>query len=86
MHEASVTRALVRRILDVAAEQGAARVVGITVRLGVLSHMSPPHFREHFDVAAAGTIAQGARIEAIEETDPGSPTAADVVLVSVEVQ
>jgi len=86
VHEASLTRALVRRILDVAAEQGAARVVGITVRLGALSHMSPSHFREHFDREAAGTLAEGARIEAILETDPGSPTAADVVLVSVEVQ
>ena len=86
MHEASLTRDLVNRILTIAREQGATRVVGIRVRLGALSHMSPEHFQEHFDVAAAGTIAAGARIEATQESDIQSPTAPDVVLESVEVE
>ena len=86
MHEASLTRALVDRVLAIAKEQDAERVVALRVRLGALSHMSPSHFREHFDVAAAGTIAAGARVEAVEEDDLRSPTAADVVLESVEVR
>jgi hydrogenase nickel incorporation protein HypA/HybF len=85
VHEASLTRSLVNRILEVAAQQQAQRVVAITVRLGALSHMSPGHFREHFEIAAAGTLAEGARIDAIEDADPGAATAADVVLESVEV-
>ncbi len=85
MHEASLMRGLLRKVLEIAAEQDARRVVALEVRLGALSHMSAAHFQEHFDVAAAGTIAAGARIDAVEETDLSSPTAVDVVLESVEV-
>jgi len=52
MHEASLMRNLMRQVLDLAAERGATRIVGLTVRLGALSHMSPEHFREHFEEAA----------------------------------
>lgn len=76
---------LMRKLLEIAEAEQATRVVGLKVRLGALSHMSPEHFQEHFDVASAGTIAEGATIEAVEETDLGSPTATDVVLESVEV-
>jgi hydrogenase nickel incorporation protein HypA/HybF len=85
MHEASLMRDLMRKVLDVAARQGASRVVSLTVRLGALSHMDAAHFKEHFDHAAAGTIAEGAAIHASVETDIQSPTAADVMLESVEV-
>jgi len=86
MHEASMMRDLMRKILGVAEQQGASRVVALTVRLGVLSHMDAAHFKEHFDQAAAGTIAEGAAIHATVETDIQSPTAADVMLESVEVE
>ncbi|MCB1748034.1 MAG: hydrogenase maturation nickel metallochaperone HypA [Gammaproteobacteria bacterium] len=84
MHEASLMRALMRGLLDAAAQNQATRVTAVTVRLGALSHMSPGHFREHFEQAAAGTIAAGARIETIAESDIASPTAADVVLEAFE--
>lgn len=85
MHEASLMRALMRKVLEVAEQQGAERVVGVKVRLGALSHMSPEHFREHFEQASAGTLAEGARVEAVTEDDLDAPTAADVVLESVDV-
>lgn len=85
MHEASLMRDLMRKILDVVAQQGASRVVSLTVRLGALSHMDAAHFKEHFGQAAAGTIADGATIHASVESDIRSLTAADVVLESVEV-
>ena len=85
MHEASLMQGLMRKILEIAQAEDAGCVVGVRVRLGALSHMSAEHFQEHFDVASAGTLAEGARIEAIEDPDLGSPTAADVVLESVEV-
>lgn len=84
MHEASLMRALMRGLLAAAAEHQATRVTAVTVRLGALSHMSPAHFREHFEQAAAGTLAAGARIETIVETDIASPGAADVVLEAFE--
>lgn len=86
MHEASLMRDLMRRLVSAAEHQGAARVVSVTVRLGALSHMSEAHFREHFDVAARGTLAEGAKIAAIEVPDIKDPNAADVVLESFEIE
>jgi len=86
MHEASLMRDLMTRLLEVAAARGARRVVTVTVRLGALSHMSPAHFREHFDYAARGTIAEGAELEAIADTDIRAPHAADVMLETFEIE
>jgi hydrogenase nickel incorporation protein HypA/HybF len=85
MHEASLMRDLMRKVLEVAAAQNATRVTAVSVRLGALSHMTPGHFQEHFDQAAAGTIAEGARIHAKEDHDTTAAGAADVVLESIEV-
>ena len=85
MHEAALMRDLMRKILDVASQQGASRVVSLSVRLGALSHMNAAHFAEHFAQAAAGTIAAGATIHAQVETNIQSSSACDVILESVEV-
>jgi hydrogenase nickel incorporation protein HypA/HybF len=85
MHEAWLMRDLMHKILDVVAQQGASRVISVTVRLGALSHMDVAHFKQHFDHAATGTVADGAVIYANVETDIQSPTAAGVLLQSVEV-
>jgi len=79
-------RGLMQRLNAIAAEQGATRVVGVSVRLGALSHFSPAHFREHFAAAARGTLAEGASVEAIVDTDIRAPDAADVLLESVELE
>ena len=86
MHEASLMRDLMARLLEVAAARGARRIVTVTVRLGALSHMSPAHFREHFEHAARGTIAEGAELEAIADTDIRAPGAADVLLETFEIE
>jgi hydrogenase nickel incorporation protein HypA/HybF len=84
MHEAAVMRDLMRAIETVAQAEGAARVTAIHVRLGDLSHMTPDHFREHFEDASRGTLAEGARIEVVETDDPEERQA--VRLESVEVE
>ncbi len=86
MHEASLMCDLMNMLLAAAAARNARRVVVVRVRLGALSHMSTAHFREHFAQAAAGTIAAGAVIEAIEEHDIQAPTAADVLLESFDIE
>lgn len=86
MHEASLMNDLMTQVLKLAHDGQAGRVVALTVRLGALSHMSPEHFREHYDIAARGTIAAGAEIEAIVETDIRSPGAADVRLEAIEIE
>ena len=86
MHEHALMLDVMRKIEEVARADGAVRVTGVAVRLGALSHFTPEHFREHFDDAAAGTVAEGAAVDAVLEADPHDPRARDVVLVSVEVE
>jgi len=86
MHERTLIRDVMRRIVEVAAAEGAVRVTRVEVRLGALSHFTPDHFREHFDDAARGTVAAGASVHAVHEEDPFARGAADVVLESIEVE
>lgn len=86
MHERSLMRDVLIRIEELARAEGAARVTKVSVRLGPLSHFTPGHFREHFEDAAHGTVAEGAAVEARLEGDIGDRRARDVVLESVEVE
>jgi hydrogenase nickel incorporation protein HypA/HybF len=86
MHEAGLMKALMRRISEIAAAQGARRVQGVTVWLGALSHMSPEHFAEHFAQASAGTLAEGARLSATQSDDVDHPHAQSILLESIEVE
>jgi hydrogenase nickel incorporation protein HypA/HybF len=84
MHERALLADLMREIERVARVEGAARVVAVRVRIGPMSHMTPAHFVEHFEDAARGTVAEGARCE-VEPIDPRDPLAQSIVLASVEV-
>ncbi len=86
MHETGMVSALVRRIQEAAAAEGAQRVVGVSVWLGALCHMSPEHFAEHFEQAAAGTPAAGARLDVTASDDASHPEAQNVLLESIEVE
>ena len=86
MHERALMNDVMRKIESVARESGAARVTRVSVRLGALSHFTPEHFREHFADAARATVAEGAGIDAVVETDLESPSATGVVIESVEVE
>jgi hydrogenase nickel incorporation protein HypA/HybF len=86
VHEKALMDDLMRRIESTALAEGGARVVRIRVRLGALSHFSHRHFREHFHLAARGTLAEGAQVEAELRTDPTEPEAQGVVLESIELE
>ena len=86
MHEFSLINDLMWKIDAIAREQGARRVVGVKVRLGALSHISPDHFREHFEAAATGTIAEAARLDIETLREERDPHAQDIRLDSVEVE
>jgi len=86
VHERALMDDVMRKVDAVAHENGAIRVTRIGVRLGVLSHFTPEHFREHFADASRGTLAEGAAVDAVVETDLSDPDAAGVVLESVEVE
>jgi hydrogenase nickel incorporation protein HypA/HybF len=85
MHEASLMNALMRRIDEVAAAEGAARVTAVRVRLGALSHMSPEHLREHWEVSSRGSIAREAQLDVEVSEDLDDPAAQDVTLLSLDV-
>jgi hydrogenase nickel incorporation protein HypA/HybF len=86
VHEASLMKNLMRRIDEVAKAERARRIVSVSVWLGALSHMSAEHFTEHFEQAAVGTIAEGARLAITVSDDMRSENAQELLLQSVEVE
>lgn len=86
MHETGLMRDLMRKITNLAAAENADRVTGVTVWLGALSHMSPGHFQEHFNQAAAGTLAEGALIQCETSDDIDDPNADGILLRSIEME
>lgn len=85
MHEFSLIASLLRQVVTLAQTAGAQRILGVTVRLGALSHLSADHFHEHFRQAALGTPAEGAQLDVVECTDLTAPHAQEVVLESLEI-
>jgi len=86
VHEKALMDDLIRKLEAEARSEGARRVTRIRVKLGALSHFTEAHFREHFEHAARGTVAEGAVVEAELRTDPTEPNAQAVVLESIEVE
>ena len=86
MHEASLIANLMHRIEEIARAENARRIVGVSAWLGALSHMSEAHFAEHFEQAAMGTIAEGAKLDITISADTSHANAQDLVLESVEVE
>lgn len=86
MHEQSLMANLMKKILSIADKEGSKKVLGVKVKLGALSHISPDHFRGHFVEAACGTVAEGARIDVEVLTDINDPNAQEILLDSVEVE
>lgn len=81
MHEASVLRALVAKVIESAA---GARVTSIHVAVGTGSHLSTEQIARALPIFAHGSVAEHARVffEAARiDDDP-----ADVRLVSIEVE
>jgi len=85
MHETSIVRDLLSKVELLGAQQNATRVLGMKLRLGALTQISPGHIREHFEQAAKGPIAENAHLELCLGADPGDPQALDVVLESLEI-
>jgi hydrogenase nickel incorporation protein HypA/HybF len=84
-HELSLMADMLRKVEAVAHAEGADHVICVSVRLGALAHISPGHLREHFEMAATGTVAEGARVDVEVNEDVDDPQAQEIVLLSVEV-
>lgn len=85
MHEHLLLRDLISKIQSLGREQNAKKILNVTIRVGVLSHISPEHLREHFDRAVKGTIIEGADLVIDQTDDPNDIHAQDIMLDSVEI-
>ncbi len=85
MHEFSLMADLLRKIEQVAADNGASRVVKVRVWLGALSHITPEHFRVHFEDGVRSTLADGAELEVETSDDESHPEAQQILLKSLDV-
>jgi hydrogenase nickel incorporation protein HypA/HybF len=79
-------RGLMTKLESIVREQHATRVKKVRVWLGALSHFSAEHFREHFEEASRGTLAEDAAIEIEVSTNIVDPRAQDVILESIDVE
>ncbi len=86
MHEHGLIKDLISRIEQEARREGATRIRAVHVRLGALSHLSVEHFLDHFRIASAGTIADGARVEIELSEDLTEPGAQGIFLRSIDVE
>jgi len=83
MHEFSLMADLLRKIEQLAKD--ADKVTVVKVKLGALSHITPDHFREHFEAAIVGTVAEGATLDVEQCDDEHDPNAQDILLESVDI-
>jgi len=85
MHEMAWAAHVVRQATAIAREQGAGRVVGVTVRFGPHAGLSLERVRAHFAIASRGTIAEGAQLR-VREPGPGQSIDHEPELESIEVE
>jgi hydrogenase nickel incorporation protein HypA/HybF len=62
MHELSVCQALIDQVESIAREHRALQVNEIFVEIGPLSGIESPLLEQAFDIASAGTVADGAKL------------------------
>jgi hydrogenase nickel incorporation protein HypA/HybF len=62
VHELSICQSLLAQVTDIAASRGASVVARITVELGPLCGVEPALLASAFEVARAGSCAEGAEL------------------------
>lgn len=85
MDEYSLMADLLRKIVRIVDETKAERVTSVKVTLGALVHITPDYFRDHFEEATKGTVADGANLRIEQMTDQTGPHAEEIMLESVDV-
>lgn len=85
-HELSLIKDLLRKIESIAKEHDSKKVIGVSLKLGALAHISAGHLREHFEEAVSGTALQGVQLDITVSKNETDPHAQDIMLESVEVE
>lgn len=63
MHELSIAESLIEQVETAVRADGAVRVTAVRLRIGALAGVDAAALRFGFDVAAAGTLLEGAALE-----------------------
>ncbi len=63
MHEVALAQGLVELVVNAVQKDGARRARTVFLDVGTLSHVMPEALEFGFEVAARGTVAEGARLE-----------------------
>jgi hydrogenase nickel incorporation protein HypA/HybF len=86
MHESGLIEDLIHKIEALARQHSARKVARIEVSIGPLAAFEPEHLREHFALAATGTVAEGAELAITLREDLSAPNPHDVLLESIEIE
>lgn len=62
MHEMAITRSILEIIVTAAEREAARRVQTVRLAIGAFSHVEPAAVRFCFELAARGTVAEGAAL------------------------
>ncbi|MDH5721054.1 MAG: hydrogenase maturation nickel metallochaperone HypA [Spirochaetia bacterium] len=65
MHELSIASSLINICLEKAAENNAAKIINVKIKIGKLSGVEVHYLKEAFDVVKAGTLAENCSFEYI---------------------
>lgn len=63
MHELAVCQGLMGQLLDIAQREQAEEITRIKLQIGPLSGVEPQLLADAFPIAAAGTVAESAKLE-----------------------
>ena len=86
MHESGIIEDLIQKIEAIARQNSARKVLAVDLCIGALTAIGADHLQEHFQVAATGTLAEGAELRITVSEDPCDPNSTGVLLQSVEVE
>jgi hydrogenase nickel incorporation protein HypA/HybF len=70
MHESGIAERIVAVALERAREAGAARITDLHLEIGEDAGATREAVAFHLEVAAHGTLVEGARLHFVEATDP----------------
>jgi hydrogenase nickel incorporation protein HypA/HybF len=86
MHESGLIEDLIEKIESVARQHSAQKVSAVEVSIGLLAGIEPEHFREHFEMASRGTLAEGAELRFREPGEEAAREPMGIFLESVELE
>ena len=84
MHEHALINDLFRTLDAVALAQRSNKIRSVSIWMGALCHISPEHFREHFEHQSLNTVAEGAVLQLTISEDIRDKNAQQILLTSVD--